>query len=350
MSEVKASVKSGWRKLASYSDDICEMRGELKDLPDSSIWFWVTDKNDQRAKIQKQLRKVREILLSTSSREIMEEIDDIDGDLAELAEKIRDVRERRQLDPDAREDCDKNLEKLNARKAALEQRRAERAGVVCEELRALGLKVGGEAAEKCLFTVNFGDLVDGVIVSRNVACVVDNLRELMVSGEVDYARRYFGMYLVMVDVQIDCFESYLEKSRNGEWRQGINRIRGDAAAAQERAMGHASDSGFTPEQRAAFAHNAKVNGATISAADAYLRTLDAHERIIEEKLVVARRARVLVESSLDTVSLAGDFLNLARSNQDAFDSLMQLELPPVEIFNDAAVQQEFDAITRRLRN
>ena len=85
------------------------------------------------------------------------------------------------------------------------------------------------------------------------------------------------------------------------------------------------------------------------AAEAYLRVLDSYETVISGKLDAARRVRQVVASSYETVNLAGDFLALAKSNQEAFDSLLNLELPPIEMFNDAAVQQEFQAITKKLK-
>ena len=46
---------------------------------------------------------------------------------------------------------------------------------------------------------------------------------------------------------------------------------------------------------------------------------------------------------------AGDFIQFAKSSQDLFNSLEQLTLPPIELFNDAAIQQEFIEITKKLK-
>lgn len=349
ISDIRSSVKDNWRKLTKRSAEIGDLREERKSLPDRSWWFFTTDKRDQDAKIRERLMAVRELLLSTNARKILEDVDELDEDLAELDEEIRDVTEERALDPELREKCDAKLEKLAARRAALAARRAESAKVVRDELRALGLSVSGEAAENCLFTVNFGDLIDGVVIARNVAVVVEDLRKLMADGDVVTARRYFGIYLVMIDVQIACFEDYLDKSRNGEWRKGIERIREAAAATREQALANAKDCGYTEAQQQIFVRNAAVNDSTIRATEAYLGVLDAHEAIIADKLAAAQKMRTLVANSYETVNLAGDFIELAKSNQEAFDSLLSLDLPPIQAFDDAAVQQEFLAITKKLK-
>lgn len=346
---VKSSVRSNWKSLVKESEKVTGLKDAMKSLPDSSILPWVTDKQDQQAKIRRELLKVRELLLSTDAQKLMKEVDAIDRALAKNAAATRETTEARALDLDRTAEYDSKLAELAERKTKLEAERALRAKSVVAELRELGLNVSGEAAEQCLFPVNFDDLVDGAVVSRNIGAVVENLRTLMKDGSVDASRRYFGLYLTMVEVQVATYEDYLAKSRTGSWRTGIEKIRTDASTARETALKSAKNADFTAEQQKIFAHNADVNAATVSAAEAYLKVLDAHEKVIEEKLATAEKVRKVVANSYDTVTLAGDFLSIAKSNEEAFNSLLQLDLPPIEMFNDAAVQEEFLAITRKLK-
>lgn len=346
---VRSSVKSNWKSLVKESEKVTAFKTEMKSLPDSSWNPFVTDKKDQQAKIRRELLKVRELLLSTDAQKIMKEVDSIDRSLAKNAEAVRETTEARALDFERTAEYDAKLAQLAERKTRLEAERKVRAQHVVAELRELGLNVSGEAAEQCLFPVNFDDLVDGAVVARNIGAVVENLRTLMKDGSVDASRRYFGMYLTMVEVQVATYEDYLEKSRTGSWRTGIEKIRSDATAARQTALASAKNADFTAEQQKIFAHNAEVNSATVRAAEAYLKVLDAHEKVIAEKLATAEKVRKVVANSYDTVTLAGDFLSIAKSNEEAFNSLLQLDLPPIEMFNDAAVQEEFLAITRKLK-
>ena len=353
LDDVKASVKSGWKKLERYSDKIAALREERKSLPDSSSWtkLWCdTNKSDQDAKIRRQLERVRELLLSTNAQKILEEVDDIDEDIAAIEEDIREAQKDRQLAEEGDKDgYTRKLDELAGKKVALQKRRREEAAKVCAELKALGLNVGGKAAEECLFTANLGDIIDGVIVSKNVAVVVENLRELMMVGDVAASRRYYGMYLVLVDVQIVCFEDYLEKSRGGIWRGRLNRMREDAIALSERAKAVIASQNYLPGQDASLLQSSRQNEATLKAIDAYLKVLDSHEAVIDEKLATARKVREVIAISYETLNLAGDFIQFAKSSQNLFNSLEQLTLPPIELFNDAAIQQEFNEITKKLK-
>ena len=346
---VQSSVKSNWKNLVKASEKVAGFRNEMSSLPESTILPWKSDKKGQQEKIRRELLKVRGLLLSTNAQKIMKEVDAIDRALAKNAASTREETEARSLDFEHTAQHDEKLAALSVQRTKLEAERTERAKTVVAELRTLGLNVSGEAAEKCIFPVNFDDLVDGAVVSRNIGAVVENLRTLMKDGSVDASRRYFGMYLTMVEVQVATYEDYLEKSRTGSWRTGIGRIRADATAARETALASSRNAEFTAEQQKIFAHNAEVNAATVRAAEAYLKVLDAHEKVIVEKLATAEKVRKVVANSYDTVTLAGDFLAIAKSNEEAFNSLLQLDLPPIEMFNDAAVQEEFLAITRKLK-
>lgn len=348
LDDVKASVRSGWKSLAKCSDGIAELREERKTLPDSR-WWW-TDKSDKDKEIRKQLRRVRELLLSTTAQKILEAVDDLDEDIAEIDEDIRDIQAERQLaDDEDKKKYTEKLDKLAGKKAALQERRREEAAKVYAELRALGLTVSGKAAEECLFTANLGDIIDGVIVSKNVAAVVENLRELMLVGDVKASRRYYGMYLVLIDVQIVCFEDYLEKSRSGVWRRKLEQMRKDATDLRERALGVKQSGNYLPGQDAHLAQSIRQNEATLKAVDAYLKILDSHEAVIAEKLSTALKGREAIAISFETLNLASDFIQFAKLNMELFKSLEQLTLPPIELFNDAAIQQEFTEITKKLK-
>ena len=345
---LRESVMDNWGKLSKWCKKTIALHAEMADLPDSA-WIFA-DKNSQREKIREKLMDIRELLLSTNAQKIMERIDDIDERIADVDEDIREENEKRVLRPDKREKIDEALGKLREKRRTLIMQREAAAKTVLKELDALGLRMSGRAAEQCLFTVNVGDLIDNIIVAKNIGIVVENLRELLATGDVTAAKRYFGMYVVMVEVQKICFDEYLDKSRNGEWRTRLAQIGDEAALERQKALESVQDESYTEQQRAAFRRNAEVNAATIQAVEAYVKILDSHEAIIQKKAEEADRMLRVAENSFKTISLADDFLLLVKSNQDTFDALLQLQLPPIEIFDDTSLQAEFTALTKKLQN
>ena len=344
--KLKESVKDNWGKLSAWAGKVTDLRSEMDQLPDSA-WFG-SDKKSQRELIRDKVMKIRNVLLSTSAREIMRHVDDIDERIADIDRDIH-KESARDVFGSAKGDND-TLKKLREKRSRLVREREASVRVVLRELESLGLRLSN-GAEQCLFMemVDTRDLIDAVVVAKSIGIVVENLRALMVTGDVAAAKRYFGMYLVMVEVQKACFDTYLEKSRTGEWREKLGQIENEAGSLRQEALSSAKDMAFTEQQRAAFVRNAEVNATTLNAVLAYMKILDQHASVIQAKADEAAKMLLVAENSYRTVSLTDEFLSLIKSNQDSFEALLQLQLPPIEIVSDA-FQAEFAALTKKITN
>ena len=339
---LKESVKDNWGKLSAWSKRVITLREEIEHLPDSA-WF-SSDKKSHRALIRDKVMKLRAVLLSTDSQKIMKRVDELDERIAEIDKDLHKENVKSVF-------CSNGGGKaanLREKRYNLVCQREDAVRVVLKELEALGLKFSGGTAEQCLFMVDTRDLIDAVVVAKGIGIVVENLRTLMATGDIAAAKRYFGIYVVMVEVQKECFEIYLDKNRNGEWRKRLAQIGYYVSAERQKALEAMRDPSFTEQQWSAFSRNAEVNAATLNAVNAYLKILDQHEAIIQTKADDAAKMLIVAESSYRTVSLTDEFLTLIKSNQDSFEALLQLELPPIEIFSDTSLQAEFSALTRRL--
>ena len=135
--------------------------------------------------------------------------------------------------------------------AKLESERAEAIAKARVDLKAIGL----EMPEGSVFlTVDLGDIVDNAIVAKNIGMVVENLKSLMDSekGDPVVAKRYYGAYVVMLDVQSECFRQYLGKAKSGIWRDGVLEIARDAETAKAKNEAKAAADGATEFEKKAF--------------------------------------------------------------------------------------------------
>ena len=321
----------------------------MPDLPEDA-WLH-KDRRGQRKRIRKQLEQIRALLLSTDARKILAAVYSFDAKIAEIDDDIRETRDKKFQNPGKEAKFAAKIAKLEARRNAFVERRAEAARAVLAELRAIGLRLSGDAAEKCIFTVNVGDLIDTTIVAKHVGLVVEALGKQIHEhgGDVVAAKRYYGMYVAMLEVQKMCFDDYLEKSRNGPWSRQLEAIRKEATEQRDEALRAAEDSTYELSQQAVFRNNAEKFERMLRAVDAYEEILIVHQGVIDLKAYEAERMLAVARSSLATVTLAGDFLSLVQTAEDSFDALLQLELPPLELFNDEALQSEFSKLTERLK-
>ena len=341
VADIQANVARRWEKIVSECGSVVDgyqgnAKPGAKPKPPS---------NSER----RQLERVRELLLPVDCRDILSAVDELDKRIADTQKEIVKAEGERVRHPDEAEEYDARITAIRDKNAKLVAERANQAAKVMENLRGVGLNMPGSAAERCIFPVNVETLIDNAIVSKDIAVVVENLGRFLDSKDLATAKRYFGMYLVMIDVQAEGFRKYLEKSEDGEWRKGISEILRGAEAAIRSDTANAAQTRFTDHEREIFRKNAAMNKKTIAAANAYLGLLKQHEDIIRAKLREAERVREVAQSSWNTVSLASDLKEIVKTSHDAFEALLSLELPPLVLFDDSALQAEFDAITRKLR-
>ena len=144
-------------------------------------------------------------------------------------------------------------------------------------------------------------------------------------------------------------QNEMNKAAKSLLKTNIKKFQSAAETAVKSDTANASQTRFTDHEREIFRKNAAMNKKTIEAAKAYLDLLKQHEDIIRGKLREAERVREVAQSSWNTVSLASDLKEIVKTNHEAFEALLSLELPPLALFDDSALQAEFDAITRKLR-
>ncbi len=341
VADIQANVSKRWEKIVAECESVVE---DYQRTVKPGAKPKAPKKSERR-----QLDRVRELLLPLNCHDLLATVDDLDRRIAATQKEIVKAEGARVRHPDEAEKYDARIEAVKEKKSKLEAERANQAQKVLDNLRNVGLNMPGSAAERCIFPVNVEKLIDNAIVAKDIAVVVENLGRFLDAEDLETAKRYFGMYLVMIDVQTEGFRQYLEKSENGEWRKGINEILRGAEAAVKSDTANAAQGRFTDHEREIFRKNAAMNKKTVEAATAYLDLLKQHEDIIRGKLREAERVREVAQSSWNTVSLASDLKEIVKTSHEAFEALLSLELPPLALFDDSALQAEFDAITKKLR-
>ena len=348
VAEIGENVKDNWRKISERCQKVAALTDEMPSLPDSSWWFWETDKDDQREKIRAVQLRIRELLLSADAKSILKKVDRFDEEIAERRKQVGELTEERQFNPEDAEKLDRKIRKAKDALAELEAGRANAVEGVRAEFESLGLKCGG-SADVLMRLVDRCDIVDNVIVAKGVCEIVDKLRAVMGAGDLTAARRYYGVYLTLVDVQALCYEQYLEKC-NGEdgWRKRLETREAAVRELAETAKAGMSDSRYSEASRDQFRRNLASNNLTLQCMETYRKVLDSHESVIRRKLEKVRLVRNLAANTYGTVANLSDLIQEMKASQDDFAAVLELELPELEEFSDAAAQEQLQNITRML--
>ena len=345
--ELRDNVRDNWRKIQEKCQDVRELAQELPNLPDDS-WFG-TDKDDQLKKIRKVQENIRRELLSVDACKILAKTDKLNRRIAEKKQDIAALQEKRGF---AKPEQLKKLdEEIKAEREALQGLTLEHAAEMAKvkkELAAIGLSAAGNNMNVLLAMQDRADIIDNVIVARGILEILNGLREGLKGGDALVAKRYYGVYLTLADVHVMCFEQYLEKSRHGEWRSGLDRIEAKAREKIEEETAHLESGDFDGKQRDIFRRAIADNNKRIGMIQMYRKVLDSHEGAVERKLATVRKQRVVAQSLYDAVSDTIDFAQMFQTIQEYYSAVMELELPDIAVIDDSVTEEQINAISRLL--
>lgn len=345
--DIKENVRDNWRKIQEKCQDVRELAQELPSLPDDS-WF-KTDKDDQLKKIRKIQEKIRKELLSVDSCEVLAKTDKLSRKIAAKKQEIAELQEKRcfvkpekqkKLDEEIKEEQDE-LQRLTAEHAA-------EMAKVKKELESIGLQIKSEGLNVLLAMKDNADIIDNVIVARGICDIVEGFREALRGGDIQTVKRYYGVYLTLTEVYVMCFERYLEKSKYGEWRRGLDRIESNANKTIEMADANVRSGEYSAAQCERFRVAIAERNKQITGVQMYRKVLDSHEAAIERKLSEVRKQQVVAQTLYETISDSIDLGVLLQSIQDDYSAVMGLELPDLEIVDASITEEQINAISKML--
>lgn len=349
-------LAASWGKLTGTLSDALTLRDEQDSLPSSS-WFG-RDKASNAKKIDALLDQALEILLQGRAVEIRREAIALRARIPELRQEVDRLRNERITAPEKSSVPWKTTRaKLDARMAEVEQEIRSCEGQLAsldaalgDALRELGVELDQTQVDVLLSSVTGDGLLQNAVVFTNVRAVVEQLETLSQKdrGDLEIARRYTGMYLVLNDLLIHTQEELVRKI-DEDHRPRLLEIVKEAEGLRAAALAKSREKGYTDEQRKAFALNAESNAMTVRAGRLYAELLGAQRKSILDGLVGLRRGRDLAENTYRTVRSSGDLRDLIRSGLSLFDTISALAMPKLQPFESDAMRKEFEEIDKRLR-
>lgn len=350
------AVMSEWENLTGTLAEATVLREKQKRLPESS-WLGA-DRQKTGAKIAKLLRRAQGILLSSETLKLVDRSEEIKERLPKLYQRIEEYKNKRIGAPQKSynpfvktvKDCDETIAEAEKDVKRLRGELAQIRDAIAAELRGWGLKLT-DAQTDVLFSSVVGDsLLRNAVIFENVKGVTAQLTQLMAQNKDDtsIARKYYGMYVTLIDVLLDTQYGFVNKI-DGEWRPQVKKISEGAAASLKEARAALNRSDFSADQKAIFRSNAASNEMTVKAAEQYLKLLDNQKASVQNCIRSIERDREVAANTYATVQHISDMNAVIQSGMQLFDMLAAMQLPEIQAFDSSGVRREFDEITRRLQ-
>ena len=241
-------------------------------------------------------------------------------------------------------------EQIQKVEASIKEAESEQKAIKLEFKQALtdiGLQVNDEEVESLLSSVSGDDFVSMVVVFDNVKHLTTQLQGLTdESGEdLEVSKRYYGMYLVMVQVMDRLQQTFVEDITNDH----IPKLKEYAQQAQNNitdAQKLIDTSGGDIE---ILQSNILSNDVTYRAAQHYIDYLKKHAQSVKFENQQTKRNLATAENTYKTVKLSSQVAMLMKVGRQNFESLMRLKVPVIREFGNDAIRKEFQRMTEELR-
>jgi predicted nucleic acid-binding Zn-ribbon protein len=345
--EIKENVKDNWEEVSEWCGEVVNLEKGMSSLPENSWIPWKRDRSDQREDINELRQQIKEMLLSVDSHKLLKKIAKLDAKIADVKKKIENIREEMAFRPDTKEKNAKKIAKLVGKCRDLKSARKKEVDGVRAELESIGIKSKDGAIDGFIMLVNQKDFTDVVILSKGVYEIVECLKNAVSEGNVVSSTRYYGIYVVLMDLQMIAYEEYLLKSKN-VWRARLDTYSTEVEATITRCEDNIRRGEHEKCDVEAFEKLIASNNKLLYAIDLYRKLLKGYESSVEERLKKTKLRRERAQCTFETSSNILTLASMLQDVQSEFSSLMELELAEIKDFSDSALNEQIRSITLRL--
>lgn len=351
-----ANLADNWDKLTGELNDTLTLIDKHETLPESA-WFG-DDKVSNSRKINELLDRAVAILSGGDAGNTRAQAVQLRARISSLRAELDTLRNERITAPEStylfwrstKSKIDAKIAETENEISRIEAEIGTMTAKLSQELKNIGLELTDSQTDILINSVTGEDILQNTVIFDNVKAVVIKLEELSQedTNTLEITKRYTGMYLVLNDLLIHTQEGLVYKM-DKEYKPMLAEIIREAEGLRRQALSKSKSSAYTASQRKSFSQNAVANATTIEAAKLYGKLLDSQRSSLMASIKSLRLNRDLAENTYKTVRSSGELRRLIHSGLEAFDTITNLSMPELKIFESGAMREEFDEINRRLK-
>lgn len=216
-----------------------------------------------------------------------------------------------------------------------------------DELNAMGLNLSIEQAKVLLARVDADDILQMMVVFDTLKYLTINLMDIMnQSGDsVDYVR-YYGMYVVLLDLALIMQNQYIESIDN-QYMPRLEEIIDRTFEINKESV-RSLRKERSEARRRVYRSNIKAHQLTLTVSKLYIENIRRQRAQISEVKDKLEKDLALARNTFETVSVSSELLNILTVGQSSFDALMKLQVPEIVPFEDNAMLRKFEEISDKL--
>ncbi len=337
-----------WPDVIEHLDEALVLNTKIDNAPESR--FFGSDKDSLGEEQEDVFAQLESLLESPSITRSRKAIDRLNEKINNEKVAIAQAKEQRVVA------IGKEREKYNASIKAhestirqLQEQISKQKSVLKHHFNLSGLLLSDEQLDVLLARVDADDTIKMALIYDVLSDITSQLMALaQESGEsIEQARRYYGMYVVLLKFAIKVQSTYINKL-DEEYLPKIEHISQEAHVLQKE-----SKQLLRSSQKASSREIVKKN---LEAQQLTLRVLSLYKRQLQKQKKQIVKARALLfadynvaKNTYDTVKISADLIHLMQSDQTSFSTLMDIQVPPIIPFENLDMQRKFEEISLRLK-
>lgn len=217
-----------------------------------------------------------------------------------------------------------------------------------EGLHKIGIDLTADQVDGLMSMATAEGIIDMQTAFDNMKAINGVLLEATVQTDesLDVAKRYYGIYTVMLEVAMFMHEDFIDKVNN-DYLVKLDRIIEKTQELRKEAnsmLQKEKDKGL----RKTLQNNVAAQDLTLRTADLYKKRLIEQRDRVRRSLRNIERQHGVAVNTYRTVEYSSDLVTMMRNTGKAFDALMKLEIPPIRPFESLEMQNEFERLTNEI--
>jgi len=352
-SEQEAPFSTVWRRLTPKLDELAALEAERPHLPESS-WLG-RDQHANQQEMNQILDEAIAILSISNASTLRQDLAVLEQAIEQTQARIATYHQEQVSAPlqshwkTTVEDYTRKIEEEKQRIVQYQREIAQKKHDFLLSLNALGVEMNPEQLEVLLASVVGNDMVRNMVVYSNVRRVSQQLMELTQKSQEDLhmAQRYYGMYTLLLKIVRHLQNQFIAEidqvylPRMAQIKNQTTRLMADAKNLLDQEV----DDG----RRHPLQANLQAQELTLQTADLYEHHLNEQRHDMKMALDKTQRDLRVALNTYETVKVSGELVRLLRSSTQAFDDILNIQVPDLLVFQNRQMKQEFSALTTRLK-
>ncbi|MDD4020228.1 MAG: hypothetical protein PHT11_00595 [Synergistaceae bacterium] len=345
-----------WEKAMPKLEKSLQLFDRQKELPESS--FFGEDRKSNTKKYDELLDEVFEILIGSELHNSRQEYGVLEMKIGRAGDEISQLQKERITAPEkswnplkkTRAKIDGKIEKLKEEITDLSARKDELKKSMKDSLQAMGVKVEERQLDILLSSVSGDDILYLLLAADSIRKINLQIVDLLRGGQgnVQSARKYTGVHMVLVDLYLQANLDVLDKIGK-EYIPRLEAIMTSAKKLGDEARQMLAKSGSDEKTRQVLEVNVKANERTVKTAELYRKYLRGQENSLRDAVGRLRRDHFVAKNTYDTVKTGSDLISLIQISMSTLEGVFGFAVPDLSIVYDQELMKEFERITERIR-